>query len=93
MLNVAALMGRMVVDPELKHTPSDIAVCSFRIAVDRNIADSSGDGGTAHRHSPEDAEKGTGSAVFPQKLRGNLQGVRDLQLGRKAAERRGNKTK
>lgn len=43
MLNIAALMGRLVADPELKHTSSNIAVCSFRIAVDRNIADSSGE--------------------------------------------------
>jgi len=35
MLNVVVLMGRMVADPELKYTPSGVAVCSFRIAVDR----------------------------------------------------------
>lgn len=42
MLNVVALMGRLVADPELKTTPSGISVTSFRIAVDRNVADSSG---------------------------------------------------
>ena len=31
MLNVVALMGRLVYDPELKE-------CSFRIACDRNFA-------------------------------------------------------
>jgi single-strand DNA-binding protein len=36
MLNVVALNGRCVQDPELKHTPSDIAVCSFTLAVDRS---------------------------------------------------------
>ena len=36
MLNVAVLMGRLVADPELKHTPSDIAVTRFTIAVNRN---------------------------------------------------------
>jgi single-strand DNA-binding protein len=35
MLNVVVLVGRMVADPELKYTPSGVAVCSFRIAVDR----------------------------------------------------------
>lgn len=36
MLNVVALMGRLVYEPELKTTPSGINVCSFRIAVDRS---------------------------------------------------------
>lgn len=40
MLNVAVLQGRLVADPELRHTQSDIAVCSFRIAVDRNFGGS-----------------------------------------------------
>lgn len=42
MLNVVALQGRLVADPELRHTQSDIAVCSFRIAVDRNATGSDG---------------------------------------------------
>ena len=37
MLNVVALMGRLVADPELRHTPSGVATCTFRIAVDRNF--------------------------------------------------------
>lgn len=36
MLNVAALNGRLTADPELKHTSSDIPVCSFTLAVDRS---------------------------------------------------------
>lgn len=36
MLNVTVLMGRLVADPELRHTQSDIAVTSFTIAVDRS---------------------------------------------------------
>lgn len=35
MLNAVCLMGRMVADPELRHTQSQIPVTSFRIAVDR----------------------------------------------------------
>lgn len=38
MLNVVALMGRLVADPELRHTPNGIATCTFRIAVDRSFA-------------------------------------------------------
>ena len=36
MLNIAVLMGRLVADPELRHTPSDVSVTSFTIAVDRS---------------------------------------------------------
>lgn len=36
MLNVAIIMGRLVADPELRHTPNDIAVTSFTVAVDRS---------------------------------------------------------
>lgn len=35
MLNKAILMGRLTADPILKFTPSNVAVCSFSIAVDR----------------------------------------------------------
>ena len=34
-MNVVCLIGRLVVEPELKHTQSGVSVCSFRIAVDR----------------------------------------------------------
>ena len=34
-MNVVVLIGRLVADPELRYTPSGVAVCSFRIAVDR----------------------------------------------------------
>ena len=46
MLNVAVIMGRLVADPELRHTPNDIPVCSFRVAVDRNYSGRSGEGQT-----------------------------------------------
>lgn len=38
MLNVIAIMGRLVADPELRTTPAGVNVCSFRIACDRNFA-------------------------------------------------------
>ena len=36
MLNKVILMGRLVKDPELRHTASGMAVTSFRLAVDRD---------------------------------------------------------
>ena len=36
MLNVVALMGRLVADPELRTTQSGNSVCTFRVAVDRS---------------------------------------------------------
>lgn len=38
MLNVVAIMGRLVADPELKTTQQGTSVCSFRIACDRSYA-------------------------------------------------------
>lgn len=38
MLNIVALEGRLVADPELRTTPSGVNVCKFRIACDRNYA-------------------------------------------------------
>lgn len=37
MLNVVALMGRLVYDPELNTTQNGTNVCRFRIAVDRSF--------------------------------------------------------
>lgn len=36
MLNKTILMGRLVEDPELRRTPTNVKVCTFRIAVDRD---------------------------------------------------------
>ena len=36
MINRVVLVGRMASDPELKYTPSGVAVATFRIAVDRS---------------------------------------------------------
>ena len=37
MLNVVALMGWLVADPELRHTPQGVSVTTFTIAVDRSF--------------------------------------------------------
>lgn len=42
-MNVVILIGRLVADPELKYTPSGVAVCSFRIAVDRRFRSEAGE--------------------------------------------------
>ena len=39
MLNKIFLQGRLVADPELRHTQNGIAVASFRLAVDRDFKD------------------------------------------------------
>ncbi len=46
MLNHVTLMGRLVADPELRHTPSNVAVTSFTIAVERNYAKQGGERAT-----------------------------------------------
>ena len=39
MLNKIFLQGRLVADPEMRHTTSGVAVTSFRLAVDRDYKD------------------------------------------------------
>ena len=39
MINKAILMGRLTRDPELRHTGSGTAVCSFTIAIDNGYGD------------------------------------------------------
>lgn len=43
MLNKAILMGRLTRDPELRHTQSNTAVCSFSLAIDRGRKDANGE--------------------------------------------------
>lgn len=37
MLNIAAIMGRLTADPELRHTPANTPVTSFTVAVNRSF--------------------------------------------------------
>lgn len=39
MLNKIFLTGRLTADPELRHTPSNVPVATFRLAVDRDFKD------------------------------------------------------
>ena len=43
MLNKGILMGRLTRDPELRHTQSGTAVCSFTLAIDRDRKDANGE--------------------------------------------------
>ena len=43
MLNHITLMGRLVRDPELRHTQNGIPVCSFSIACERDYRDANGE--------------------------------------------------
>jgi len=43
LLNVVVLIGRLVRDPELRYTPSGVAVGSFTLAVDRPFTNQQGE--------------------------------------------------
>jgi single-strand DNA-binding protein len=47
MLNKVFLQGRLVADPELRHTPNGAAVATFRMAVDRDFKSKNPDEPTA----------------------------------------------
>ena len=42
-MNIVVLIGRLVADPELKYTPSGVAVATLRIAVDRRQKSETGE--------------------------------------------------
>lgn len=43
MLNRVILIGRLTKDPELRYTPSGVAVATFTLAVDRNYKNAQGE--------------------------------------------------
>ncbi len=62
-LNRVVMQGRLVADPELRHTQSGVAVTTMRVAVDRNYKNADGEKEsdfftcTAWRGTAEFAEK------------------------------------
>lgn len=44
-LNSCNMIGRLVRNPELRHTESGVSVCNFTMAVDRTFPDKNGDYG------------------------------------------------
>lgn len=63
MLNHIVLQGRLARDPELRHTQSGVAVCSFTLAVERDVA---AEGGT-RKADFIDCSAWRGSADFVSK--------------------------
>ena len=43
MINNVVLVGRLTRDPELRYTPSNVAVATFSLAVSRNFKNQAGD--------------------------------------------------
>lgn len=43
MINNVVLVGRLTRDPELRYTPSNIAITTFNLAVNRNFKNQAGD--------------------------------------------------
>lgn len=43
MINNVTLVGRLTRDPELRYTPSNIAITTFNLAVNRNFKNQAGD--------------------------------------------------
>ena len=43
MINNVVLIGRLTRDPELRYTPSNVAVATFNLAVNRNFKGANGD--------------------------------------------------
>lgn len=89
MLNVAAIMGRLVADPELRHTPSDVAVTTFRVAVDRSYQKS----GTERQADFIDVVAWRGTAEFVCKYfqKGSMIAVTGSIQTRNYEDKQGNK--
>ena len=89
MLNVAVVMGRLVADPELRHTPSDVAVTSFTLAVDRSYVKS----GTERQTDFIDivAWRGTADFVCKYFRKGQMMAVHGSIQTRTYTDKDGNK--
>lgn len=91
MLNVAVLMGRLVADPELRHTPNGVSVTSFTIAVDRSYVKS----GTERQTDFIDIVAWRNTAEFVCKYfrKGQLAAVQGAIQTRTYTDKDGNKRK
>ena len=72
MLNRAIMIGRLCADPELKHTQTQVAVCSFRIAVDRDYSKNGDKEGDIHRHKDSGYGQPANRVTPAQRLSINL---------------------
>ena len=91
MLNVAVLMGRLVADPELRHTPNGVSVTSFTVAVDRSYVKS----GTERQTDFIDIVAWRNTAEFVCKYfrKGQLAAVQGVIQTRSYTDKDGNKRK
>ena len=90
-MNVAVVMGRLVADPELRHTPSDVAVTSFTLAVDRSYVKS----GTERQADFIDVVAWRSTADFVCKYfrKGQMMAVHGSIQTRTCTDKDGNKRK
>ncbi|MDR0738984.1 MAG: single-stranded DNA-binding protein [Oscillospiraceae bacterium] len=91
MLNVIALMGRLTSNPELRHTPNDIAVTSFTLAVERSYVRQGGERETDFIDVI--AWRKTAEFVCKYFLKGQLMAVQGFLQTRSYQDRDGNKRK
>lgn len=91
MLNVAVIMGRLVADPELRHTPSDVSVTTFTLAVDRSYNKA----GTERQADFIDVVAWRGTADFVCKYfrKGQMMAVSGAIQTRSYEDKQGNKRK
>lgn len=91
MLNVAVVMGRLVADPELRHTPNGVAVTSFTIAVNRTYVKA----GTERQADFIDivAWRNTADFVCKYFRKGQMMAVRGSIQTRMYDDKSGNKRK
>ena len=89
MLNKIFLQGRLVADPELRHTQQGTPVASFRIAVDRDYKNQSGNKETDFINIV--AWRGTGEFVSRYFRKGSMIVVEGSLQSRRWEDRDGNK--
>lgn len=91
MLNVAVVMGRLVADPELRHTPNDVAVTSFTLACDRSYVKSGAERVTDFIDIV--AWRGTADFVCKYFRKGQMMAVHGSIQTRSYTDKEGNKRK
>lgn len=91
MLNVAVIVGRLTADPELRYTPSNVAVLSFTVAVGRSYVKA----GTERQTDFIDVVAWRSTAEFVSKYfkKGNQIAVQGSIQTRSYQDNQGNKRK
>ena len=91
MLNQIIIMGRLTRDPELRYTPNQVPVCSFRIACDRDFPKSK----DSNEHETDFVDvvawRGTGEFVSKYFAKGRMVIVKGRLQIRPWTDQEGNK--